>query len=120
MTIIHQDIKSAFKNWLNNHKKNILLCIVSIVFCELIYVSVRFFSYKEKPDVEFRVNELTKLKKTVRKVQTSSKNKYSEYANVQDLYRKAQSIMKKDSISKADYVQLKLIDSTMRTLIKKN
>lgn len=64
-------------------------------------------------------DELLKIKKTTRKIQSSSKNKYSEYASVQALYLQAQTIMKKDSVTKADYAQLKLIDSTMRALIKK-
>jgi len=116
MNATHQNRKRQFKNWTDNHKKQILIGVLICVFCELVLLSVRFYNYKDDKPL---ANELLKFKKTTRKIQASSKNKYSEYASVQALYLQAQTIMKKDSVTKADYAQLKLIDSTMRTLIKK-
>ncbi len=116
MNAIRQNSKNAFKHWIDSHRKPVIIGVLACVFCELVFLSVRFYNYKDNKPL---ADELLKIKKTTRKIQASSKNKYSEYASVQALYMQAQTIMKKDSVTKADYAQLKLIDSTMRTLIKK-
>lgn len=116
MAIINENAKMDIKNWMDKYKKQILMGVLICVFAEFVFLSVRFYNYKDEKPL---ANEWIKLKKTTRKIQSANKNKYSEYANVQALYMQAQSIMKKDSVTKADYAQLKIIDSTMRTLIKK-
>ncbi|GEM_PF-898667 len=116
MNATHKNRKLQFKNWTDNHKKQILIGVLICVFFELVLLSIRFYNYKDSKPL---TNELIKVKKMTRKIKSASKNKYSEYASVQALYQQAQSIMKKDSVTKADYAQLKLIDSTMRTLIRK-
>ena len=106
---------NAILNWIENHKKNLVIAMLVAVFINLIFSSVSVLRYKEKAIIPI----VDKLKQTQSKVEDATKIRYNQAANVQALYQQANAIMKKDSLTMEDKSQLQMIDSTMRHLLKR-
>jgi hypothetical protein len=113
--IITEDRISNLLDWIENHKKAIVIAMLTAVFINLVYSSASVLRYKEKPLIAI----VDKLKQTQEKVEDATKIRYNQAANVQALYQQAQAIMKKDSLTMYDKNQLTMIDSTMRHLLKR-
>jgi hypothetical protein len=105
----------ALLDWVESHKKALVIAMLVAVFINLIFSSVSVLRYKEKPLIPI----VDKLKQTQEKVEDATKIRYNQAANVQALYQQAQAIMKKDSLTMEDKNQLTMIDSTMRHLLKR-
>jgi hypothetical protein len=113
--IITKDRITALLDWIESHKKTIVIAMLVAVFINLIFSSVSVLRYKEKPLIPI----VDKIKQTQEKVEDATKIRYNQAANVQALYQQAQAIMKKDSLTMDDKKQLQMIDSTMRHLLKR-
>jgi hypothetical protein len=113
--IISEDRIIALWDWIETHKKAIVIAMLVAVFINLIFSSVSVLRYKEKPLIPI----VDKLKQTQEKVEDATKIRYNQAANVQALYQQAQAIMKKESLTVEDKNQLTMIDSTMRHLLKR-
>jgi hypothetical protein len=113
--IISENRIIALLDWIENHKKALVIAMLIVVFINLVYSSVSTLRYKEKPLIPI----VDKLKQTQNKVEEATKIRYNQAANVQALYQQAQRIMKKESLTMDDKKQLQMIDSTMRHLLKK-
>jgi hypothetical protein len=113
--IITEDRITALLDWIEAHKKAIVIAMLVAVFINLIFSSASVLRYKEKPLIPI----VDKLKQTQEKVEDATKIRYNQAANVQVLYQQAQVIMKKDSLTMDDKNQLTMIDSTMRHLLKR-
>jgi hypothetical protein len=113
--IISENRIIALLDWIENHKKALVIAMLIAVFINLVYSSVSVLRYKEKPLIPI----VDKLKQTQSKVEEATKIRYNQAANVQALYQQAQGIMKKESLTMDDKKQLQMIDSTMRHLLKK-
>jgi hypothetical protein len=113
--IITEDRITALLDWIESHKKTIVIAMLVAVFINLIFSSVSVLRYKEKPLIPI----VDKIKQTQEKVEDATKIRYNQAANVQALYQQAQAIMKKDSLTMDDKNQLTMIDSTMRHLLKR-
>jgi hypothetical protein len=113
--IITEDKITALLDWIESHKKAIVIAMLIAVFINLVYSSASVLRYKEKPLIPI----VDKLKQTQEKVEDANKIRYNQASNVQALYQQAQTIMKKDSLTMEDKNQLTMIDSTMRHLLKK-
>jgi Tfp pilus assembly protein PilO len=116
--IITEDRITNLLDWIENHKKAIVIAMLTAVFINLVYSSASVLRYKEKPLIPI-VEGIDKLKQTQEKVEDATKIRYNQAANVQALYQQAQAIMKKDSLTIEDKKQLQMIDSTMRHLLKR-
>jgi type IV secretory pathway TrbF-like protein len=116
--IITEDRITALLSWIETHKKAIVIAMLIAVFINLVYSSASVLRYKEKPLIPI-VEGIDKLKQTQEKVGDATKIRYNQAANVQALYQQAQAIMKKDSLTIEDKIQLQMIDSTMRHLLKR-
>ena len=77
-------------------------------------MTYRIATHKNQPQPS--VSE--QLKQAKDKAQRTTKIGFARTEGVTELYQKANAIMKKDSLTKADYLELKVIDSTMRSLIQ--
>jgi hypothetical protein len=113
--IISENRIIALLDWIENHKKALVIAMLIAVFINLVYSSVSVLRYKEKPLIPI----VDKLKQTQTNVEEATKIRYNQAANVQALYQQAQGIMKKDSLTMEDKNQLQMIDSTMRHLLKR-
>jgi hypothetical protein len=113
--IITEDRITNLLDWIESHKKAIVIAMLVAVFINLIFSSASVLRYKEKPLIPI----VDKLKQAESKVEDATKIRYNQAANVQTLYQRAQTIMKKDSLTMEDKNQLTMIDSTMRHLLKR-
>jgi Tfp pilus assembly protein PilO len=109
---------TATAEWLHAHEKGVLIAMLLAVFINLILTTASVFRYKEKPIIPI-ADGIDKLKQTESKVEDATKIRYNQAVNVQALYQQAQAIMKKDSLTIEDKIQLQMIDSTMRHLLKR-
>jgi Tfp pilus assembly protein PilO len=109
---------TAAVEWLHAHEKGVLIAMLLAVFINLILTAASVLRYKEKPLIPI-ADGIDKLKQTETKVSEATKIRYNQAANVQALYQQAQAIMKKDSLTMEDKIQLRMIDSTMRHLLKR-
>jgi hypothetical protein len=113
--VITEDRITNLLDWIESHKKAIVIAMLISVFINLVYSSASVLRYKEKPLIPI----VDKIKQTQEKVEDATKIRYNQAANVQALYQQAQAIMKKDSLTMDDKNQLTMIDSTMRHLLKR-
>jgi hypothetical protein len=113
--IITENRITVLLDWIESHKKTIVIAMLVSVFINLVYSSASVLRYKEKPLIPI----VDKLKQTQEKVEDATKIRYNQAANVQVLYQQAHAIMKKDSLTMDDKKQLQMIDSTMRHLLKR-
>ena len=95
-------------------QKRILTAMLATSFISLLAMTYRIATHKNQPQPS--VSEQFKQAKD--KAQRTTKIGFARTEGVTELYEKANAIMKKDSLTKADYLELKLIDSTMRSLIQ--
>jgi Tfp pilus assembly protein PilO len=116
--IITEDRITNLLDWIESHKKTIVIAMLIAVFINLVYSSASVLRYKEKPLIPI-VDGIDKLKQTQEKVEDATKIRYNQATNVQALYQQAQAIMKKESLTVEDKKQLTMIDSTMRHLLKR-
>jgi hypothetical protein len=105
-------------NWIEVHKKAVVIGMLVALFINLIFCSLSVLRYKEKPLIPI-VEGIDKLKQTQERVGDATKIRYNQATQVQTLYQQAQAIMKKDSLTLEDKNQLTMIDSTMRHLLKR-
>jgi hypothetical protein len=113
--IISENRITALLDWIETHKKAIVIGMLLAVFINLIYSSMSVLMYKEKPLIPM----VDKLKQAESKVGDATKIRYNQATQVQTLYQQAQAIMKKDSLTMEDKNQLQMIDSTMRHILKR-
>jgi predicted glycoside hydrolase/deacetylase ChbG (UPF0249 family) len=113
--VITEDRITNLLDWIESHKKAIVIAMLISVFINLVYSSASVLRYKEKPLIPI----VDKIKQTQEKVEDATKIRYNQAANVQALYQQAQAIMKKERLTVEDKNQLMMIDSTMRHLLKR-
>jgi hypothetical protein len=112
--LITEEKQKQISNWLEAHKKAIVIAMLVTIFINLLIMVFSVLTLKEKPQKD----KPNPLKQAREKIQETTKTKFINATNVTEMYQKANIIMKKDSLTKADYEELKQIDSTMQSLIR--
>jgi hypothetical protein len=108
--------KQGFAQWAEQHKKSILITMVLVLFISFLMLISGFLTPKPAPKNEKDV--LKKLKETTEKMGKTTKTNYNQVVDVNEMYKKANQLMQKDSLTKEDYTYLKMVDSTFKSLMK--
>jgi hypothetical protein len=111
-----EDKKQSLTHWAEGHKKGILITMVLVLLISFLMLVGGFLTPKPTPKNEKDV--LKKLKETTEKMGKTTKTNYNQVVDVNEMYKKANQLMQKDSLTKEDYAYLKMVDSTFKSLMK--
>jgi uncharacterized membrane protein (DUF106 family) len=106
-------MKERITNWIELHKKGVLVAMILVLLIGLITLITRPFTHKNNRGEE----AFKKLKEKSQKTSSRLKSGYRNMEDVQELYLKAKKMMEKDSLTKEDYEYLRSADSTLKSLI---
>ena len=87
--------------------------MVSVLFVSLLIRIAGLFFQKQQEE-----NALQKLKMTTQKVGQATKTGFNQAVDVNEMYKKANQIMQKDSLTQEDYAYMKMVDSTFKSMTK--
>ncbi len=113
MNMITESQKQTVIEWAEKHKKGILIGMVLILFISLLILIAGLFAEKPQKETPFK-----QFQETTDKVGKTAKTTFNQAVDINELYKNANQIIKKDSLTKEDYAYLRMVDSTFKTIMK--